>query len=240
MGSRKMKLQIMNYGALDLPGEGVELGGNREVEHCKKLRDLSYNVAALDYLLTDLPWHRPLKDFFSGVGMWALVASSRLNPSSMTLNEFDPACVAWLLKRFEWADVQLRDSYYNLDEQVAGVNLFDFTKCTWLTLKKEGWGRRLLEGSGCWLVISDCAGAKVHLNYRSYGLSRPSYDEYLSRYSSWIEAETPFAVEKLVACGGEVRPRSGYLLLHRDGKKGQAVPVHRITTEHAVHEVTRP
>ena len=215
-----MRLQILNYGCLELPEDGIELGGKRTVDHCKKFSDLSNNCAALEYLLHRVPYGTPVKDFFAGVGMWATVARGVLRPRDMILCDYDLGCANYLADTFTDCKVFHQDSYKAIERGQLlenGVNLFDFTKCTWLTLQKEKWGEALLNAKAAWVVISDCAGAKIHLNYRSYNLKQPSYREYLERYEKWIEDTSDFSVGGVAVCGRGVRPRSSYLLLKRNG-----------------------
>ena len=229
-----MKLSI-NYGLveLEIPWRSsftdlLEVGGTRVVDHAKRQRDLSNNCLALQYLLELVPelQEGSVTDYFAGIGMWAAVVLEVLSPSSIWLYDYDKSCIEHLKRLYtERAEVKVkrRNSYVALKQPTArDLSLLDFTKCTWKSVPL-----RLIENIGRtnYVVLSDCAGAKIHLNYRTYNLSKSSYKDYITHYVKYLEGKLGWTCLGAVSCGGNLRPNSGYLLFG-PGKKSKLEIAH--------------
>lgn len=214
-------LNVLGKYRLLLPGssfeEGLELGRGRQVLHCKKRKDLANNCAALETLVKGT-FYRSVTDYFAGVGLWASVASGALRSPKLTLFDLDEACVKHLRQTFPGATVEQGDSYrWMKDTAMRGaLNLLDITKCTLYTLRKKDWPRYIFDGRGD-VLLSDCAGAKLHMNYRSYGLSKPCYDTYLKELVRWASDAYGYRALGAAKCGAK-RFDSGYVLLSQKGE----------------------
>ncbi len=221
-----MIIQVSDVAELKVPGktfeEALELGGERRVDHAKRKRDLGNNCLALSRLLDNYRKISSVTDFFAGLGLWASVVEARLTPKKLRLFDYDRACVKHLKRTFRRAFVCRADSYQlmTVQKNFSTLNLFDFTKCTWKTVRESGWASRLFAGSKD-LLISDCAGAKIHLNYRVYGVREPDYRTYLKEYAKWLYANYGYSCVEAVTCGGASRPNSGYLLLRKKRTTGK-------------------
>lgn len=143
-----------------------------------KVNDLNANSVALAELINGIDPPSSVLDIRYGLGGWARVVAETFPESCIIGYEHDPitARAAWIGSR-----VTLRVKAFdpNEIEQPVDLLLADFNTTT---AKKRTLLDDALRIRPLGLIFTDVACSKLHLNFSSYGLSRPSLIEYWRRF----------------------------------------------------------
>lgn len=141
-------------------------------------RDLGKNVAALRQLLETIPANvRLIVDARYGLGGWARVARDFLPDADYVGYEADSE--TW---RAAWKD-PLATVYHSTTAAYernlwapCDLLLADFNTVT--QLKRAELDEEIKRWDPEWLIFTDVACGKLHLNFRSYGLEVPDLGAY--------------------------------------------------------------
>lgn len=142
-----------------------------------RARDLAANWLAAEELMNRIPTNKvnTILDIRYGLGCWAKSALARFSGAFLTGYESDAVTVsmAWSSSR-----TTVVESVWPDGKRVGQVDLLlaDFNIVTALNqgplTEAIEWARPT------YLIFTDVGASKLHLNYRSYGLTRPDIEEY--------------------------------------------------------------
>jgi hypothetical protein len=143
-------------------------------------RALDLNVEAFRTLLAFLPkaWRTRTAfalDIRYGLGGWARALREAFPETEVTGYEQDPATAQ---RAWRDAGVSLRVERFRPEDRPGRFDLLcaDFNTLT--ALKRDLLEEALAEVAPDYVVFTDVSCSKLHLNYRSYGLTEPNLDAY--------------------------------------------------------------
>lgn len=142
------------------------------------LSRLTDNNAAFGRALGFIPGRpRRVVEAFGGIGSQSRVIRERWPRVQHVAYERDARCFEMLA---EVPGVAAVHSDYPVPELGAGVLLV--ADCNNFTLAPARWAdfRAVVETGAEWLVLTDIARGKLHLNFRAYGLDAPDYPSYVA------------------------------------------------------------
>lgn len=149
-----------------------------------KQKDLDKNAWALKSTLEQIDTPiRKVVDIRYGLGGWAKVVMEKY-PKAIYLG-YEQNKETYLAA---WKDIPDSQRFIvvkpfpNLRTTFKGIDLLlaDFNNLT--VLKRRPLDEALAITSPKWVVFTDVASSKLHLNYRSYGLCRPSLNDYWNKF----------------------------------------------------------
>ncbi len=145
-----------------------------------KSKDLSANCLALEKLLGRLSLAQvsSVADIRYGLGGWAQVVRERFPDVPIEGWEQDSETAQ---KSWKDSGVTLHIARWQPSPIRASLVLADFNTLT--ALKRQLLDELLAQIKSPYLIFTDVACSKLHLNYKSYGLSRPYLSEYWKRFS---------------------------------------------------------
>jgi hypothetical protein len=172
----------------------------------RHLMDEWANLGALILFLDGAPKPKALYDIFGGQGFWAQELSRRWPKVPLYSFDLDEECCALICARAPTAKVACGDSLSIVPERGAGV-LFDFNLMT-LARREGPYGAALLRAfraGARWVIWGDAACGKLHLNFRTYGLSKPDPEEYRQRWRAYAALQG-YRVKRII----QPHPRNEY------------------------------
>lgn len=144
-------------------------------------KDLAKNVEALGGCL-DLVRGRikTVLDVRYGLGGWAKLIMERVKPISYVGTELDQVTyeAAWRHPKVNLINSPLPEKLWHKKWSLV---LADFNNLTSLHRGELDW--LLPRVTADWLIFTDVACGKLHLNYGSYGLRKPMLAEYWGRFA---------------------------------------------------------
>jgi len=204
--------------------EIIEVGGKRTVWHEHRIKHLSENVWCLYQALQIVGGVKSVIDLCAGIGLWAKVIEQEIKPLRLTLIDLDYACCERLKTQFPTADV-LSDNYWNISCRGYDLVCMDVTISTAHRIFDNNPDIPLMKvlGEGVtWIIISDCAAPKLHLNKKSYENvlkgEIDSYEDYIRLYSKRLLNKTGKSIHTVFLSGGSKRPHSSYFLIKNDAR----------------------
>jgi hypothetical protein len=221
------KAKVTSTSTSDLPYWGMIQ--NRFVDVQQEARCFA---AIFDKLVAEkLPTGRVL-EVFGGVGMSALLLRKRVKIAEHYLDERDPECLKQLRALFkdvpgvsvhevkDWTEVPV-------PKRVSGVVL-DFNSFTALQYLRSEKLRaalgKIFEAKPAWIVMTDSAISKFHINLPYYkkeeglnlnGGKRPTYDDYVAAFSKVLSRAVGYKISHW-----QRHRRAGYFLLTRHRRAG--------------------
>lgn len=145
-----------------------------------KTKDLLSNRQAMEDLLGEIPVKgvRSILDIRYGRGFWAQKVLERFPTASYTGYESDEETLS---NAWSSSQVQLYNSFWPPDEGSSGNDYPDLVLADFniTTMKNREMLDQVFEVvQPEWIIFTDVACCKIHLNYRSYGLERPEMEDY--------------------------------------------------------------
>jgi len=217
----------------------VEIGGERAVRHETRLAHLSHNSWAFYTLTKRIRGVNSVIDYCAGLGMWATIILHELEPKKLILNDIDEACANHLKEIFSPGVVTVRHgSYFSVIEEPFDLVCMDITIHTAKRSLVRDPGKlapeipllKILKLDPKYVIISDCAAGKLHLNKKCYeevlGANISDYDEYLTAFSRYLFSTSKYFIDAVVKCGNRERPHSSYLLLKKGIPDAPWEPIH--------------
>jgi trans-aconitate methyltransferase len=159
--------------------------------------DLDTNARMLSELLGDVrflidPPDRVV-ELCGGVGTMTRVLSEAFPAADITTHDLDATCVK-MIEDIGLPRVQVvHGSYFDADTRVDDLVVADFNMMTYLRFMDDKTEeaklvRSFLSNRIKYLLMTDSATSKLHLNFKSYGLSTASWSEYVRGYSRAVVA----------------------------------------------------
>ena len=204
--------------------EAIEVGGNRTIKHEKRIQHLSANAWALHHALQIVQSRKTRRrgtvvDLCAGIGLWASIIEDELHPEHLWLSDLDPGCCASLRKSFPKAEVAI-SSYNDMKIRQADLVCMDITICTATRVFQDKPTVPLVEmlkENITWILISDCAAPKLHLNAKHYGkvlgTDPTDYIHYVELYSDELLRRTGASIHTAIYTSNNDRPHSCYFLI---------------------------
>lgn len=130
---------------------------------------------------------KKLYEAFGGIGMLGQLMSERYPLAQIDSYELDDACVAeYRSRNLKNVTVNHEDTRTKFQVQTDfDAASLDFNRFTLLDLRRpEGEFQahilgRVFDKKPKWVHVTDSACSKIHLNWKSYGLSGPDWHEYV-------------------------------------------------------------
>jgi len=178
--------------------------------YSRPAKERAREAACMRHVLAGAEAPDVIVESFGGIGMTAQIMRDFWPGASIYSSDLDTACAQ------EWnAKLQTQNPlrYCDNDDalsvlqklaptiqppQKVGVSL-DFNRLTLLDLEKgreDDWRLELigevLELRPSWIQVTDSACSKLHLNWRSYGLERPGFIDYINKLDEWWQQRTKY------------------------------------------------
>jgi hypothetical protein len=154
------------------------------------VQDDYLNRMALVNVVEDAPQPTRIVDMFGGLGKFCFELIRRFPGVPIVQYEIDDRCVEYL-RVFDRPGVTViqGDALKLFKPQLGDGVVADFNL---LTLKRAQNEFRefffdCFKAQIKWLIVTDSAPSKLHLNYRNYGCKSPSIDEYIYEWSKWVK-----------------------------------------------------
>lgn len=206
--------------------EIIEVGGKRQIQHEKRIKHLSENVWCLYQALQVIGEVDSVIDLCAGIGLWAKVIEEQYksNLNLFVLVDLDPACCKRLKEQFPIALIE-NNSYWKVPCKGFDLACLDVTICTAHRVFSKNPTiplLKVLNEGVTWVLISDCAAPKLHLNKKSYEKTLKgkinTYEDYIRLYSNRLLDLTGKSVHTAFLSGNPKRPHSSYFLIKNEAR----------------------
>ena len=152
------------------------------------LKDDLRNRISLCYLIRNISAPKGVLELFGGRGGFTRAIRQRWPEVPIISYDTDKRC-ADSLRTIQGVTVKQRDSVSEaVPEENWGI-VADFNLLTLSRAKTHfaPFFNRMLSGNlPSWMIVTDSAPSKLHINYRSYGLSQPDILLYIYAWEQWL------------------------------------------------------
>lgn len=159
--------------------------------------DLDTNARMLSELLEDARFFIDPPDrvveLCGGVGTMTRVLAGKFPAVEITTHDLDATCVKMINEISLPRVAVVHGSYFEAETREDDLVVADFNMMTYLRFMdartaEANLVRSFLNNRIKYLLMTDSATSKLHLNFKSYGLSTANWNEYVSGYSRAVVA----------------------------------------------------